>query len=367
MKRRILLWSLPVLILSLGAGFIRIKMNVPPDQEVNRARKLITEAELAKSPRYANSSYLEAVAYYDSAMAAWDMENERFILFRDYARVDELARTSQQLSTYAINHARQNVSEIESDLEIRLEELGKRISEFDEKFGSFPVDGKHQEQMVRCKLEYSEGVLAYRNQDYSVCISLFNGVENTLNQVFDPYIELFRGYLTEYPKWKEMVQQSIVHSKRTRSYVIIVDKLARELLVYKDGDVKKRYSAELGVNWVGDKQQQGDKTTPEGSYTVISKKSNGQTRYYKALMLDYPNEEDRKRFADNKEKGLINPEAAIGGLIEIHGNGGKGVDWTDGCIALKDADMDVVFRWCPVGTRVTIVGSTKSLHELSIH
>ena len=76
MKRRILLWSLPVLILSLGAGFIRIKMNVPPDQEVNRARKLITEAELAKSPRYANSSYLEAVAYYDSAMVAWDLENE---------------------------------------------------------------------------------------------------------------------------------------------------------------------------------------------------------------------------------------------------------------------------------------------------
>ncbi len=99
-------------------------------------------------------------------------------------------------------------------------------------------------------------------------------------------------------------------------------------------------------------------------YKITDKKNNGQTAFYKAFMLDYPNEDDKKRFLQNKKSGAIHQDANIGNLIEIHGNGGKGIDWTDGCIALKNGDMDEVFKLCPVGTWVTIVGSTRSEDEL---
>jgi len=92
---------------------------------------------------------------------------------------------------------------------------------------------------------------------------------------------------------------------------------------------------------------------------------NGETRFYKALLLDYPNEDDRTRFTQNKKKGVLGTDAEIGGHIEIHGVGGKGADWTDGCIALKNKDMNVVFNLCPVGTKVVIVGSTRPIHEVT--
>ncbi|MBE3139905.1 MAG: L,D-transpeptidase family protein, partial [Thermoplasmata archaeon] len=83
--------------------------------------------------------------------------------------------------------------------------------------------------------------------------------------------------------------------------------------------------------------------------------------YYKALLLDYPNDEDKKRFKSEIKHGSLPASAKIGDLIEIHGNGGKGVDWTEGCIALTDKEMDVVFRIVKAGTPVTIVGSMVDL------
>ena len=51
-------------------------------------------------------------------------------------------------------------------------------------------------------------------------------------------------------------------------------------------------------------------------------------------------------------------------MIEIHGNGGKGIDWTEGCIALTDKEMDVVYKFARVGTPVTIVGSSVALDNI---
>ena len=364
MKRRIILISLLILVTTVGITIIRIKTNEPPDKEINLARKMLSEAELVKSPRYAKEYYLKAVIYYDSVMLEWSRENERFILFRNYQRIGELAKKSSESSKNAIDYAKKNISKVEDLLEIRINELGKRIKDFENKYGTYPMNSKHRDEIVKSKLQYSEVVLAYKNKNYFMCKSKLDSVETTINRVFVLYEEKFNSYLNEYPKWKEMVEQTINYTKRNKSYAIVVDKLARELKIYKDGKVVKSYVAELGTNWIGDKQQQGDKSTPEGLYKIIDKKSNGQTRYYKALLLDYPNEDDKKRFLKNKKDGMVKPEVNIGNLIEIHGHGGKGIDWTDGCIALMDDDMDVIFKLCPVGTKITIVGSAKSFDEL---
>jgi murein L,D-transpeptidase YafK len=127
----------------------------------------------------------------------------------------------------------------------------------------------------------------------------------------------------------------------------------------------KTFVAELGTNWTADKSRSGDAATPEGRYKVVQKKGAGHSIYYKALLLDYPNAEDRAAFARAKRRGEIPRDATPGGLIEIHGDGGKGRDWTRGCVAVSNDDMDDVFRRAKVGTPVTIVGSNAHRGELA--
>ena len=113
--------------------------------------------------------------------------------------------------------------------------------------------------------------------------------------------------------------------------------------------------------WVGHKRHRGDGATPEGRYHVIRKKDSNRTIYHKALEINYPNETDQEAFRVAVARGELPRGTHIGGLIEIHGEGGKGANWTAGCVALRNTDMEAVFEIAKVGTPVTIVGSLKGL------
>lgn len=156
--------------------------------------------------------------------------------------------------------------------------------------------------------------------------------------------------------WSAQVRSAIEHSRRTRSVVVVVDKLARSLEIYRAGQRVADFPAELGARGLVRKVHAGDRATPEGTYRVVEVKQRGATRFYKALLLDYPNRDDRRRFAAARQRGQL-AGVAIGGLIEVHGEGGRGVDWTDGCIALTNDAMDHLVRNVEVGTPVVIVGA----------
>jgi murein L,D-transpeptidase YafK len=81
-------------------------------------------------------------------------------------------------------------------------------------------------------------------------------------------------------------------------------------------------------------------------------------------LIDYPNETDREEFRLEIAKGTLPRTAKIGNLIEIHGDGGRGVDWTEGCVALTDSEIDVIFKIAKEGTPVTIVGSMVTLDKI---
>lgn len=353
-----------LLTILLTGSLIRILSNKAPETEVTEAGKMLAEAQLERSPRFATRTFLQAGTYYDSAMVEWSIQNDRFILLRNYKKVTELARKSVKSSEEAISIARRTISETEDALGIRLEKSEEKIRNFQENFSRFPMDKEHRDRFARGRLLYSESLYAYKNKHFTLCMSRLDSVEAITNELSSFYLERLEKYFEDYPKWEAVLEQSITFSRKNQTFVLVVDKMARELIVYKNGRILKEYPVELGANWVGDKMQQGDKSTPEGLYRILDKKQNGQTRYYKAFLLDYPNAEDKKRFSLNKQNGTLHPDARIGNLIEIHGSGGKGIDWTDGCIALQDSDMDELFALCPLLTRVTIVGSTKSLNSL---
>ncbi|MEO7795249.1 MAG: L,D-transpeptidase family protein [Thermoanaerobaculia bacterium] len=157
--------------------------------------------------------------------------------------------------------------------------------------------------------------------------------------------------------WKRLVAETIARSKADGSTALIIDKLKRKLHVYAAGNRIASFDAELGAKGLKQKLHSGDQATPEGRYRVTEARGPGRTKFYKALLIDYPNSEDRARYALGKKSGAVPLRAGIGNLIEIHGDGGQGRDWTDGCVALTDGDMDKVFARSRVGTPVTIVGT----------
>lgn len=143
------------------------------------------------------------------------------------------------------------------------------------------------------------------------------------------------------------------------SVLLMVSKSRYKVDVFYRGRMIRSYNAVFGPRPMENKMMEGDRCTPEGWYHI--KHKNPASQYNKFMLLDYPNDSTQVRFASLKEKGAIPKNARIGGNVGIHGiwKGGDdmielGVGWTDGCVALKNADIDELFSLCGVGTRVYI-------------
>lgn len=157
--------------------------------------------------------------------------------------------------------------------------------------------------------------------------------------------------------WQAMAKQTVEWSRTHQSTAIIVSKAERELTLYKNGRKVLSYPARLGFNGIRAKRFQGDGATPEGRYRVTDLRGAGQTQFYRALVLDYPNAEDRWRFRLAQKSGTIAQTSRIGGQIEIHGKENELMAQTLGCIMLDNADMAALFAQVSAGTPVTIVGA----------
>jgi murein L,D-transpeptidase YafK len=135
--------------------------------------------------------------------------------------------------------------------------------------------------------------------------------------------------------------------------LLVVNKGERQLLAYSRGTLLRSYRVSLGRDPVGTKMRQGDRKTPEGNYVIDS--HNPRSSFHRALHVSYPSTADVAR----AKAGSYDP----GGEIMVHGihNGlgwiGKAhrlVDWTTGCIAVTDAEIEELYRVVPDGTRIEI-------------
>lgn len=157
-------------------------------------------------------------------------------------------------------------------------------------------------------------------------------------------------------QWESWEAGTVAASRRMGKRAVIVVKELNELRVIDDGRTIAILHADMGSNNADRKLRSGDLATPEGMYRITRAKDAGSSRYYKALLLDYPNRDDRIRLQREIRDGHVPAGTRAGSLIEIHGDGGRGRDWTDGCVALSNPDMDRLFRMVGVGTPVTIIG-----------
>ncbi|MEA2339897.1 MAG: hypothetical protein QOE82_3904 [Thermoanaerobaculia bacterium] len=134
---------------------------------------------------------------------------------------------------------------------------------------------------------------------------------------------------------------------------IVIQKAARQLTLLRNGRPLRSYHVSLGSNPKGAKEREGDGKTPEGIYTIDSR--NAYSKYHLALHVSYPNAADRLR----SRRLHVRP----GGEIMIHGtpNRWRGLrvifqhtDWTAGCIAVSDTEIEEIWKLVPNGTVVEI-------------
>jgi murein L,D-transpeptidase YafK len=148
---------------------------------------------------------------------------------------------------------------------------------------------------------------------------------------------------------------------------IVVHKSDRKLELFDGNKLIKTYTVVLGFTPNGDKEVEGDGKTPEGTFYVFTK--NPESKFHLSLGLSYPSKEDAER---GLEKGIISTlerdeivkaidakamplqKTALGGEIYIHG-GDTMADWTDGCVAMKNEEIEELYNAIPIGTEVAIL------------
>ena len=143
------------------------------------------------------------------------------------------------------------------------------------------------------------------------------------------------------------------------SLTLVVDKSEYSLRVVYKRKIVRVYKAVFGPRPLDNKCMEGDRCTPEGKFRIASK--NPASKYDRFMGLNYPNDSTYKRFNALKAAGSIPATARIGGDVGIHGiwPGGDdmiemGIGWTDGCIALKNKDIEELFTFVGIGTKVIV-------------
>ncbi|MGI4851824.1 MAG: L,D-transpeptidase family protein [Janthinobacterium lividum] len=147
-------------------------------------------------------------------------------------------------------------------------------------------------------------------------------------------------------------------SKKERQELLLIDQILvykskRQLQLLSKNKIVKEYKIALGGSPIGHKEQEGDQRTPEGHYKIDFKRTNSQ--FYKALRISYPNAQDRLQ----AKKQNVSP----GGDIYIHGlpksfsfigKAHLNTDWTLGCLALTNQEIDEFFDFIPLNTPIVI-------------
>jgi lipoprotein-anchoring transpeptidase ErfK/SrfK len=298
----------------------------------------------------------EAEAAMKAALASYRLQEVKFLPLRDFRGPRAALAIAQTKIMRA--HAQGNLSRLDA---VALADQALAAAERETARTSDVADAMHLAPYSRTLLQKGKIALAearsmYNRGDYGECVLRAQEASAASRAVSGNAVEAAARYADAslVQRWTRMVNETAAWSRSTGAAAVVILKENHRVDLYDDGRVIRSYPADMGYRSVNDKARSGDAATPEGRYRVTEKKP-GST-YYKALALNYPNDEDRAEFDRLRRAGRIPRGTSLGGLIEIHGEGGRGKDWTKGCVALANQDMDDLFRRIGVGTPVTIVG-----------
>jgi hypothetical protein len=327
----------------------------PAPTEIQLALTQETELWRAGASVYTPESYQQYLSALNSARDLYTRERSRMVWFRDYqpiarsfAQVHAMGEKMQgEVQTVALQQSTE-ISQTADALQKRITLLKELAEELKDRRLAMRKLTQADIRIEDAKRLAKERRSKEANQKLEAARIDIDAVIKTLRPLLARYADR-----QQIARWKSQVDKALAESRREGKDVIIVRKVDRQLTLYRKGGRVRDFNAGFGFNFLADKLYSGDKATPEGEYKIVKKLP--YSRYYKALLIDYPNQEDQQRFALAKKKKLIPANVGIGNLIEIHGGGNDSM--TNGCISLQDHHISDLFAQVDVGTPVVIVGT----------
>jgi len=354
----------PIFLLALLGVFLFPGCQGPPiPQEVRQAELQELDLWRMGGPLYAPEGYQQYTSALRRAKDELIRESSRLSFLRDYGRVQAdfkaVLQEGEGLRRRIEGEKSARAQDLQKQIAARratIEQLRWLASIVNEGHLAGKALTKAEVLLAEASHLSGQGEVDAARERLKRLNDYLKSAQRTLAPIFARYTD--HALLA---KWQRMVAETVAESRRRGKMAIVVSKFDRLLYLYRAGNILKTYPVGIGRNGSSDKVRQGDSATPEGRYSIIKKRPD--STFHKALLINYPNEEDRAAFAAAKRRGQIPRSTGIGGLVEIHGGGKDGM--TYGCVALDNDQMDELFDLVDVGTPVTIVGMTESKKELS--
>lgn len=327
-----------------------------PFFEKRSAQSSLNDTRRSGAPRWAPDTMREAEAATRAALAAYRLEEVKLLPFRDFRGVRLALDVAQTKIERALAEGNRRRLDAKAQADEAIAAATRDTSRSSDVAEAMHLAPYNRTLLQKSKIALAEALSIYNRGDFVLAASRATDAGVGSRAVSGNAVEAAARYadVSLVARWRRMIDETASWSRATGGTAIVVLKENHRVDIYDDGRRVRSYAADMGYRSVNDKLRSGDAATPEGRYLVTAKKP-GST-YYKALALNYPNDEDRAEFDRLRRLGQIPRGASLGGLIEIHGDGGRGKDWTKGCVALTNQDMDDLFRRARVGTPVTIVG-----------
>ncbi len=325
-----------------------------PLGQAHTAWSKMQEAERLGGARSVPELTDAAQACYDSAWLVIDRENSRWPIMRHFGAAERLFSRATQLADsaarYGVTAAAERKRELEDKVQCLRAELASQRVSSEGALGSLSL--RKALTVAELKLAVATSNLESSASDQTLTtIARAEDALETVNALLDEERSLaeFDKSLSEY--W---LTETVKWSMETGGTALVVVKRGHHAYLLKRGRVDGAFPVDLGYNSSFRKLHSGDAATPEGIYRIVKKRETGSS-FYKSLELDYPNAEDLRRFSLAQQSGRIPCGIGAGDGIAVHGDGGVGWDWTDGCVALSNQNMDRLMQSLNIGDRVAIV------------
>jgi len=323
------------------------------------ARSAVTAARDARAMLWAPEEWAAATAALDAALLETRRNELSLVVLRDYREARDLLREAEAAGNTARQAAMANRETARASALEAVERADEVILATESLTGAVRIDPPSRRALRSAKMSLTEARELWDDEQYDEArdradraVGAVRAARELVATLAARYVD--RDQVRQWRRWKE---DTIQWSRRSGGAALLIDKNDRQLTLYVGGKAVETYRAEFGFNHLQQKIRSGDGATPEGRYRIIAKKDRGRSKYYRALEIDYPNDDDRSRFERARRRGHVPANARPGGLIEVHGDGGRGWDWTRGCVALSNRDIDRLYPRVQVGTPVTIIGS----------
>jgi hypothetical protein len=333
-----------------------------PWSAVEKARAALERArvEAAAEPELARAVAAEELLERRLAEAgAARLPGSVFSAAPSRSEIERLASEAQTAAWRALHRAWTRERRSQEEIVVRRAEIADKVTSLGGALGQLVADRGLRTTYQRASLEAEAADAAERRGDVNAAGAELDGAARDLAAV-EERLSAHLARLRDpslIARWQRWVDDTFTESRARGGKAVVIDKRERRCLLLDGGRIVASYPAELGRNGFAVKLFAGDAATPEGRYQVVEKRDLGATIFHRALLLDYPSAEDWRAYEQARRRGRVPAGRGIGGSIEIHGHGGKWINWTNGCVALRDTHIDNLFAAVAVGTPVTIVGT----------